>query len=116
MVNTPSKNFIHLNNKVQHTANVVYLGKCLSCKADYVGETCRNYKTRQSGARKSKSQLLAGQPHRDRQRTQFRMKGSKHSQTMETTEIERTMHIYCKLKNELNKQIKYFELRLLQEE
>ena len=31
---------------MQHGANVVYLGTCLSCKADYVGETCRNFETR----------------------------------------------------------------------
>lgn len=40
------KTLFSLKNKVQHTAKVVYLGKCPSFKVGYVGEPCRNFKTR----------------------------------------------------------------------
>ena len=35
-----------MKDKVKHVANVVYLGTCLNCQVNCVGETCRNFEIR----------------------------------------------------------------------
>ena len=42
------RSLFKLKDKVSHVSNVVYLGTCITCKADYVGETARNFDVRRS--------------------------------------------------------------------
>ena len=42
------KTLFYLKDKLEHAANVVYFDTYLSCKADNVGQTCRNFDIRQS--------------------------------------------------------------------
>ena len=40
------KSLFNLKDKVKHVANVVYLGTCLTCRVNYVGETCKSFEIR----------------------------------------------------------------------
>ena len=42
------ESLLNLKDKVKHVANVVYLGTCLNCQVNYVGETCRNFEIREA--------------------------------------------------------------------
>ena len=105
------KTLFNLKDKVQYTANVVYLGTCLSCKADYVGETCRNFKTRQSEHENPNHNSEPAQHIAKNKEHSFEWKILNTAKQWKSRKIKESIYI-ANLKPSLNKQLKSFELRL----
>ena len=106
----------NLNDKVQHVANIVYLGTCLNFQANYVGETCRNFEVRQS---EHEDPSYNSEPARHvalNKDHEFEWKTPDCMTHWKTRQFKEATHI-ANIKPSLNNQIlKYFELCLFPQE
>ena len=104
----------NLKDKIKHVVNVVYLGTHLicTCKADYIRETCKNFKTWQSEQEnpnynsKPDHHITLNKEHC------FEWKVLNTAKQWKLWKFKNAIYIIVTLKPSLNKQIKSFELCL----
>ena len=97
--------------KVKHVANVVYLGTCLNCRVNYVGETCRNFEIRKA---EHKNPNFNSEPARHiakNKEHKFEWKTLDSAPHWKARKFKEAIYI-ANFKPKLNKQIKSFELCL----